>query len=133
MDAGNYRGSRRSIAVRPETTTTGGSQFTATAVSVATSCDPPIWSAAILAAHWDKGRLARYGYVWEDPHLSLFTIVKTGLTFLCTLQSATDGLKNAVNYFGLFDYITRYFESLHTNGDRYLVEDFDDFIANHTA
>ena len=29
---------------------TGGSQFTATVVSVATSCDPPVWRAAILAA-----------------------------------------------------------------------------------
>ena len=35
--------------------------------------------------------------------------------------------------YGLFDYITRYFESLHTNGDRYLVEELDDFIANHSA
>lgn len=34
---------------------------------------------------------------------------------------------------GLFDYIMRYFESLHTNGDRYLVEDFDEYIANHTV
>ena len=35
--------------------------------------------------------------------------------------------------YGLFDYIMRYFESLHTNGDRYLVEDFDAYIVNHTA
>lgn len=33
--------------------------------------------------------------------------------------------------YGLFDYIMRYFESLHVNGDRYLVEDFDEYIANH--
>ena len=27
---------------------------------------------------------------------------------------------------GLFGYIMRYFESLHVNGDKYLVEDFDE-------
>jgi hypothetical protein len=27
----------------------------------------------------------------------------------------------------------RYFESLHVNGDRYLVEDFDEYIANHAV
>ena len=35
--------------------------------------------------------------------------------------------------YGLFDYIMRYFESLHVNGDRYLVEDFDEYIANHVT
>lgn len=33
--------------------------------------------------------------------------------------------------YGLFEYIMRYFESLHVNGDKYLVEDFDEYIANH--
>ena len=27
--------------------------------AAATSCGPPVWRAAILAAHWDNGRLAR--------------------------------------------------------------------------
>ncbi len=31
---------------------------------------------------------------------------------------------------GLFDYVMRHFESLHVNGDRYLVEDFDDYVRN---
>ena len=34
---------------------------------------------------------------------------------------------------GLFGYIMRYFESLHVNGDKYLVEDFDDYIAHHAV
>ena len=33
-----------------EDVSSGGTQFTATANSVATSCDPPVWRAAILAA-----------------------------------------------------------------------------------
>lgn len=33
--------------------------------------------------------------------------------------------------YGIFDYIMRYFESLHVNGDKYLVEDIDAYIANH--
>lgn len=35
--------------------------------------------------------------------------------------------------YGLFDYIMRYFESLHTTGPRYIVEDIDAYIANHAA
>lgn len=31
--------------------------------------------------------------------------------------------------YGLYDYITRYFESLHTMGDRYIVQDIDDYIS----
>lgn len=29
----------------------------------------------------------------------------------------------------IFDYITRYFESLHTMGDRCIVQDIDDYIC----
>ena len=35
--------------------------------------------------------------------------------------------------YGVFDYIIRYFESLHVNGDSYIVEEIDEFIANHIA
>ena len=35
--------------------------------------------------------------------------------------------------YGLFGYIMRYFESLHTTGPRYIVEDIDAYIANHAA
>lgn len=30
--------------------------------------------------------------------------------------------------YGVFDYIMRFFESLHVNGDRYLVEEIDGYI-----
>ena len=33
----------------------------------------------------------------------------------------------------VFDYIMRHFESLHVNGDRYIVEEIDEFISNHAA
>lgn len=33
--------------------------------------------------------------------------------------------------YGLYDYITRYFESLHTTGDAYIIADIDNFIRNH--
>ncbi len=35
--------------------------------------------------------------------------------------------------YGLFDYIMTYFESLHTTGPRYIVDDIDEYIANHAA
>ena len=35
--------------------------------------------------------------------------------------------------YGVFDYVMRYFESLHVNGDRYIVEDIDEYIVNHAA
>jgi hypothetical protein len=35
--------------------------------------------------------------------------------------------------YGLYDYVTRYFESLHTTGVKYIVEDIDEYIANHAA
>lgn len=31
--------------------------------------------------------------------------------------------------YGVYDYVTKYFESLHTMGDRYIVQDIDDYIA----
>ena len=31
--------------------------------------------------------------------------------------------------YGLYGYITKYFESLHTMGDRYIVQDIDDYIG----
>ena len=43
----------------------GGSQLVATESAVAVNCGPPAWGAAILAAHWDNGRLARY----DPPYL----------------------------------------------------------------
>lgn len=30
--------------------------------------------------------------------------------------------------YGIFGYITKYFESLHTMGDRYIMQDIDDYI-----
>ena len=34
---------------------------------------------------------------------------------------------------GVFEYIMEYFESLHVNGDRYLIEEIDEYIASHQA
>ena len=34
---------------------------------------------------------------------------------------------------GLYDYVIRYFESLHTTGVKYIIEDIDEYIANHAA
>ena len=31
--------------------------------------------------------------------------------------------------YGIFDYIMKYFESLHTMGDNYVVHDIDEYIA----
>ena len=31
--------------------------------------------------------------------------------------------------YGVFDYIMKYFESLHTMGDNYIVNDIDEYIA----
>ena len=31
--------------------------------------------------------------------------------------------------YGIYGYITKYFESLHTMGDRYIVQDIDDYIS----
>lgn len=31
--------------------------------------------------------------------------------------------------YGVYGYITKYFESLHTMGDRYIVQDIDDYIS----
>ena len=31
--------------------------------------------------------------------------------------------------YGVYDYITKYFESLHTMGDRCIVQDIDDYIS----
>lgn len=30
--------------------------------------------------------------------------------------------------YGIYDYITKYFEALHTMGDRYIVQDIDEYI-----
>lgn len=35
--------------------------------------------------------------------------------------------------YGLYDYITEGFESLHTTGVKYIVADIDEYIANHLA
>ena len=35
--------------------------------------------------------------------------------------------------YGVYGYITRYFEALHTMGDRYIVQDIDDYISSITA
>ncbi len=32
--------------------------------------------------------------------------------------------------YDIYGYITKYFESLHTMGDKYIVQDIDDYIAN---
>lgn len=34
---------------------------------------------------------------------------------------------------GLYDYVTCYFDSLHTVGAKYIVDDIDEYIANHAA
>ena len=34
---------------------------------------------------------------------------------------------------GVYDYVMRYFESLHTTGVKYIVEDIDAYIGNHAA
>ena len=34
---------------------------------------------------------------------------------------------------GIYDYVMRYFESLHTTGVKYIVEDIDAYISNHAA
>ena len=31
--------------------------------------------------------------------------------------------------YGVYGYITKYFEQLHTMGDRYIVQDIDDYIS----
>ena len=30
--------------------------------------------------------------------------------------------------YGIYDYITKYFEALHTMGDDYIIQDIDDYI-----
>ncbi len=35
--------------------------------------------------------------------------------------------------YGLYDYITDEFESLHTTGIKYIVDDIDEYIANRAA
>ena len=35
--------------------------------------------------------------------------------------------------YGVFGYITKHFESLHTMGDHYMVQDIDDHIASISA
>lgn len=35
--------------------------------------------------------------------------------------------------YGVFEFIMRYFESLHVNGEQYIVEEIDEFIAKHSA
>ena len=34
---------------------------------------------------------------------------------------------------GARDYIFKHFESLHTTGNRYIIEDIDEFLRNHQA
>lgn len=36
---------------------------------------------------------------------------------------------NLFETYGVYDYVTKYFESLHTMGDRYIVQDIDAYIA----
>mgnify|MGYP001658943528 FL=1 len=35
--------------------------------------------------------------------------------------------------YGIYGYITKYFESLHTMGDYYIVQDIDDYISSRTS
>ena len=35
--------------------------------------------------------------------------------------------------YGLYDYVTRYFDSLHTTGMKYIVADIDDYIRIRVA
>ena len=35
--------------------------------------------------------------------------------------------------YGLYDYITQYFESLHTTGVKYIVADIDGYIRSHAV
>jgi len=35
--------------------------------------------------------------------------------------------------YGLYDYVTRYFDSLHTTGVKYIVADIDDYIHRQVA
>ena len=34
--------------------------------------------------------------------------------------------------YGIYEYIRKYFESLHTMGDNYIVQDIDDYISSLT-
>ena len=34
---------------------------------------------------------------------------------------------------GARDYVLKHFESLHTTGNRYIIEDIDEFLRNHQA
>ena len=35
--------------------------------------------------------------------------------------------------YGVYDYVLRYFDSLHTTGVKYIIADIDDYIRNHAA
>ena len=37
--------------------------------------------------------------------------------------------KKIFEIYGIFGYITKYFESLHTMGDSYIVQDIEDYIS----
>ncbi|MDO4296072.1 MAG: DUF3791 domain-containing protein [bacterium] len=37
-------------------------------------------------------------------------------------------LTEIFDHYGIYSYIIRYFESLHTMGDHYIVQDIDDYI-----
>lgn len=34
---------------------------------------------------------------------------------------------------GVREYVLKHFESLHTTGNRYIIEDIDEFLCNHRA
>ena len=43
--------------------------------------------------------------------------------------SGTD-VANLFDQYGIYAYISRYFESLHTMGDRCIIQDIDDYILS---
>ena len=45
-------------------------------------------------------------------------------------QELSDETSKLFETYGIYDYVTKYLESLHTMGDRYIVQDIDDYIAS---
>ena len=50
-------------------------------------------------------------------------------------EKGLSGLEVSVLFakYGVYDYVTRYFDSLHTTGVKYIIADIDDYIRTQAA
>ena len=76
--------------------------------------------------------------LWHYSPMTLYTMYQDFLIYCMERYRHFKGLSGAdvaktFEEYGIYGYITKYFESLHTMGDHCIVQDIDDYISSITG